>query len=590
MTAPTVLNVYPASSALGIPIGDSVTVQFDQEMDELSINSGTLVLIAPANDVVFGPGLEPLEQQTAEDAESILDTPTYSGYVKGTITFSRVNTSGGIVDDDEVDYDGVGNLWYTIATLTPSQPLKPNVTYTAIVLGDETQTNDFDSGVRTRSVFDAEPVSVSGTGIPIFIGSYTGTSTRTYVLEITSGGATGAATYEWWNEATPLEVYEGVTTTGYRELEDGVIVYFDPDGSFTTGDKWQVVVKPYSLLANNYRWEFTTGSGSILTPPSSSSASGIGTIGAAAGTDTTGLYVSEITPSEGEYGVEISTDPYTGETITIVFNNDLDASTVTEDSISIYTESPNGDTSIASITGDLDFTAAVSGDTISIELDPGQLYQNNIIVIKLDKDIADEDGVTLGEEYISYFATTYTPLYAGIRQIQLEYGASFPSTMKDETIYLAILEASLEVDAISYVTTIANVKLFNIARQNYATCLAARKLLSGAGLGSEKMSKRLGDLTVSRDTGGADIRNELADCIAYWEIAVQSGGGVAPDTSLPPQYTVKGVYADDWMPVGRLWEPTNRIGSYRGSANSSEYRSYRRQWRTHNTRYNRGGS
>lgn len=335
MTAPLILDSYPASSSIGIPIGDSITVTFDQEIDESSVNSGTFVVGAPANDTVFGPGLEPLSQQFSEDRDDILTPPEFGGYIEGTITFSRVDASGSIVDDSEVDYTGARNLWRSVAIFTPKQPLRPNVEYTVILAGDEDQTNDFDSGIRSRTVFDAQPISVIGTGTPIFSGGYTSSTTRTYVLEITGAGVTGAATYDWWNQTSPLVVYSGQTTTGNRELEDGLVVSFSIDGSFAVGDRWTVVVVPYETLANNYSWTFSTGTGSVLTPPTTGSTSGIDAVGY---TSFGSLRVVSIEPVHQATNL----DPNSVTEIVITFNKDVDEDTVIDSNITIWSEPING--------------------------------------------------------------------------------------------------------------------------------------------------------------------------------------------------------------------------------------------------------
>jgi len=590
------LDTYPAPDSTGIAIGDSIKVFFDQEMDESSINSGTFVLAAPNDSIAFGPGLEQIEQKYLDDRADILTSDDYLGYVSGTITFARLDSNGATVSDSEVDYDGDGDTWRTVAIFTPNQPLEANIEYTVILAGDEDQTNDFDSGVKSRSIFDAEPISVSGTGYPTFHGTYTGSTNKTYVLEITGAGATGAATYQWWNKNTPLEVNEGLTTTGNRELEDGIIVSFSADGSFTIGDQWEVVVKPYTLLAATYSWTFESGSGSITTPTSTYSASGIESISTSlsAVSATSSFYVSDIDPAEGEYGVEISESASVGEVITITFTDTIDQSTVDETTVSVRSDSPNGDSALANVTGDLDFTVVVATNTITITLGPAQLYENNIVIITLDKTIADEDGNTLGTDYVSYFATTYNPLYIGLRRVMLDIGSALPSDIKDETIYLAILIASLQANALTFSTTITNATLYNLARAEYTACLAERMLVSGMGLSSDRLSKTLGDLSVSRGSGGdSSLKDELASCMVYWENTLKSGGGVAPDTSIGPQWSVKGGNADDAITVGRLWEPTTKIGHGRGAANTKIYRSgstNRRKDRTYRTRYNRGGS
>jgi hypothetical protein len=585
-TTPSIVDVYPSSQASGIPIGDSVTVTFDQEMDESSINTGTFVVSGPDTSNIFGPDLTPIEQVGVDDQDSVLSSPYFGGFVEGTITFEKTNASGGSVS--VLDQSGAGDQWYTKAIFTPSTPLKPNVEYTILLAGDEDPTNAFDSGVRTRTVFDPTEVSVSGSGTVAFSGGYTGATTRTYVLEITSAGATGVAEYQWWRQSDPLTVYDGATTTGYRELEDGLVVSFGADGSFSVGDQWSVVVVPFIVLPNTYSWTFTTGSGSVLTPPSSSSSSGISLIGSV----TTGaLQVDEMTPYAGQYGVEISEDPYIGESITIDFagTSSIDADTVTSDTVSVVSEPALAGLGLT-YTGELEATATVSGTTITIALEPGQLYQNNIVTITLDKEIANEAGQTLGEDYISYFSTPYTPLYAGDRRIYLDLG-SVLSDVLEETIYLALLEASLAADKISFSTSISNYSFFQHARREYTLCYAEWLLAAGltSSSGGDRLSKRLGSLSVSRGSlsGLEKLKNDKRDCMAYWEITVKTGGEVTPDASLLPQTTVKGLLSEDSITVGRLWEPISRVG-YTPAANTRRGRynySSRRLFRTYRKKH-----
>lgn len=329
-TIPQIISVYPAPNAPGIPIGDQVVVIFDQEMDRSSINSGTFVLTAPDNGVIFGPGLQPINN-TGQD---ILNSPYYGGFVEATISFSRVDISGSSVDDDLVDTEGDGSLWRTAATLIPSQPLRQNVDYHVLLAGDEDQDNLFDSGVKTRTVFDPLEVDVTGSGTLEFAGGYTGQNQRNYILEITSGGATGVATYKWWNELSPLVAYDGVTVTGDRELEDGIIVNFDPDGTFVVGDKWSVVVIPLMLMPNNYVWSFSTGSGSIAVPPSSHSTSGIESIAAASAS----LKIVSIEPAHQATNL----DPSSVTEIVITFNKEVDESTIIDENITIWSEPVDG--------------------------------------------------------------------------------------------------------------------------------------------------------------------------------------------------------------------------------------------------------
>ena len=356
---PFIVDVNPAPDATGIPIGQQVVVTFNEEMDEDTINTGSFVLTAPDTGVTFGEDFNLFDEPELEDSD-LLSSPYFGGYVKGTVSFSRVDSSGGSVDDDVVDYAGNGSLWRTVAIFTPDKPLAPNKRYTIIIAGDEVPEDVLKTGVTSRTVFDANPTSVSGTGILVAGGGYTGDIAKTYTVKVIAGGTVGNATYEWWDNNDPLSVYQGVTTTGNRELENGLYITFDPDGTLVINDTWEIVCLPAIVLPNNYTWSFTTGSGSIITPPSTSSATGIEELSTAT---TGGLKILSVTPKN----LSCNLDPDDFNTIEIKFNKEIDPTTVTDETILLWSESINGDSQFTA-EGTLAKVLSVSGDTITIQL------------------------------------------------------------------------------------------------------------------------------------------------------------------------------------------------------------------------------
>jgi len=194
------------------------------------------------------------------------------------------------------------------------------------------------------------------------------------------------------------------------------------------------------------------------------------------------------------------------------------------------------------------------------------LYENNIVYIQLDKDIATADGSTLGTDITYYFTTTYNPLYASVRQVRLDLGP-FVSDVPDDTINLAIFEAGRDATINSFQNTVFDTTFFNHARFKY-TLLLAELILLRAIMGdvsvSSRMTKSLGDLTVSR--GGnivaIDKRIEkLQEGMEEWLLAVQTGGEIPPGASLKSEVSVKGGTSEDLMLVGRQWHPTSGIGT-----------------------------
>jgi len=555
-TIPNIVNVYPANNAKGVVIGDKITVLFDQAMDEEHINSGSLILIGPTKDFIFGRDFTPLDEPGIED-QQILNSPYTGAYVEGTFSFKRISISG-LDEIDIEDTDGDGSLYRTEVTFTPSQPLHPGVGYTVLLAGDETPTDEYDIGVRTRTVFDTESIK-TGTGILEFKGGFTRETAKTYIVEITSEGSTGNAEYIWWDSDDPLNTFPGITTTGRRQITKGVWVICNPDGVFNAGDTFTVKCVPSIMLENNYSWTFETGSGSIIIPPSTSSTSGIeditveGTVGIGRS-----FGVLSTSPSAREYSIDIS-----HQNIIINFTESPDIETVIPENFSVIADSVDGDPTIPS-NGNLSFSIEQVGSVVTLIIDPDQILWNNIIKVNVGTGIKNTKGEN-SIEYSWYYTTTYNPLYSSIRRIRFDLGPLITS-VPNETIMFAIFEASLYVDAISFMPTSSQSATYlSFAKRELATCLAELMLVSGSqGFGpGDNMSKTLGDLSVKRGEGGysADSKlKELRECIAKWEPVVQSGGELSPYTSLKPGHSVKGATAEDAITVGRLWLPTSMPG------------------------------
>lgn len=359
MSSPQVIDIYPAHTSSGVPTGDSVVIVFDQEMDTDSINEGTFVITAPDNDVLFTGELQQFEPPSFLQQIDILSSPYYGGRVEGTIRFERRNISGGLVDDSLKDHDGDGTLWNTAAIFTPSVPFAPNVKYTVLVAGDTSPSSDFDSGVFTRSVFDTK-LEIGTNESANFCGTYTHDTQDKYFIRIDTAGETGVAEYVWWKESDPLNVFEGITSTGKRELDSGVCVFFDKAADHTVGDKWSVVAKPYELMSTNYSFQFYTGSGSIVVPPSSHSTSGIEPL---VSEDNASLQVVSISPADGATNL----NPETISTIVVKFNKNIDPTTITSETVKVIASAVNGDPDILA-NGTLVTILSVVEDTLTIQL------------------------------------------------------------------------------------------------------------------------------------------------------------------------------------------------------------------------------
>jgi len=113
-----------------------------------------------------------------------------------------------------------------------------------------------------------------------FTGTYNGvnavyTSSGLYIVEITTGGVVGVASFKWTD---PSGVQTTDVTTAFNVvLNNGISVNFDP-ATYVIGDKW-------SLAVDALRYNYNTTKGLTVTPSDVYAASGV-TTGMTQGTQT----------------------------------------------------------------------------------------------------------------------------------------------------------------------------------------------------------------------------------------------------------------------------------------------------------------
>jgi len=182
-----------------------------------------------------------------------------------------------------------------------------------------------------------------------------------------------------------------------------------------------------------------------------------------------------------------------------------------------------------------------------------QLYNNNLVEVTLSSGIMATDGTYLDDGYSFEFLTETDPAYTNLRKVKLEIG-SYLEDLSDLTLQLAIFEASLEVDQISFETD-QNTEFYQHARREWTTCKVAFTLLDNIASHGLK-SKTLDNLHVEYDTNAVNRTIlRIMDCLQKWEPQVIAGG-YALDAQQPVRF-VKGEYDYDRPIVGRMWAPTN---------------------------------
>jgi hypothetical protein len=569
--------VHPTVSGTDVITTDTVWVLFDKEMDQSTV-SDNLFITGPDHDIISGPDLLLYQEYEAEGEEDdILASPGLHGVVQGEVTFERIN-AGDLDTYSGYDYLGAGTNYRTKATITPTYRLTPDTTYYVYLTGDEDSTDSLDTGVSSRTVFDTVKGANLGTGTATYTGGYTGSAAvDTLYAKVTTSGDQSSARYVYWKGSNPT-VIQGPYTASTRamSLSDGVKIAF-AEGTYGVNDTFSCVVKERAIFTGNLYWEFQTGSGSIDAVPDEASTSIIGTPSqtTTSGVTATTFSVTDTSPDDQATNLDLQ-DADT--TITVNFSEVIDNTTVSSSTISVISEPVTGEVDSPDVgvtfSGSLPFVAAVSGSVLQITVVSGYIFDNNVVTVKLEDDIKSVYGVALSEDYEFYFSSSYTPMYSSVRKVRLEYGAQL-SGVADDTINLAIFEASTLADALVWASASTSSTYFLRARREWTTCKAGEMLLTNMlGIHGGLRAKKLGDMEVQYSQNDLQITLERAiNCTQKW-LAVLHGGGYAVQT---PTIAVKGEYDIDRPPIGRGW---GRTSGGVPIANAKRRQNLARRWKS----------
>lgn len=356
-------SLYPPVSGISIPTGISISVTFDQEMDEETV-SNSFFVTGPDNDTWSGPDFAMLDGGPSPgDEEDILQSPGFDGIVQGEITFQRID----LVTDDVVttkDTVGSGLLYRTKAIFTPTNRLREDTEYEVFLSGDDDTTDSYETGVSRRTVFD--PVADGGnTGSgddPVFSGGYVGLAIQdTYVVTITTGGATETAKFQFTKGSDPLDINGPfLAKRSPVLLSDGVSVAFG-SGTYAVGDSWTVIVKQRNVFEGNLIWSFKTGDGSIQTIPDSVS-SGIPCTTTSTSAST--FEVTSMTPAHQSTHLDYENI----NTIEIVFSKDIDPASITQSGVLVQALATDDDPATPA-DGIMNRTLTVQGNKLIITLE-----------------------------------------------------------------------------------------------------------------------------------------------------------------------------------------------------------------------------
>jgi len=339
---PSVSTITPTSGATGVALGQNVIVVFDTAVDKDSVTKGHFIITQSANVVApTGPGLFDELLTGKLVTTNLLTTPTFTGTVAGTITWSAD---------------------FLTFTLDPTELLSANQVYT-VLLSDEivsqTLTDPIAGGGNT------------GTGTMNVVGPYTGTWVAdTYTITITTGGTLTNAVFKWSKASEGID-HTGIVVDRSIDIEDNGLVLKFGAGVYDLNDTFTFDATEGIPLNAITQFTFTTGSPTMVTPSTQAQSNEVIL------EEVGGITQLTSTPTPASVGFKVlSIDPalratdldLTQKLITITFNKDLDAATIDNDSVEVLLETLPADHN-ARMSEPLSKKLTVSGPTLTISLD-----------------------------------------------------------------------------------------------------------------------------------------------------------------------------------------------------------------------------
>jgi len=369
MAAPEIDAIYPSDGGTGIPLGADITITFSSGID-LASGKANVVIYGRDYDQTSGPESAAWIDSDTGNNPYFLRSPGFGGIVECTYSVVYVDGSGAEIDPqpsvtseaDELAGDGADPYRHKLV-ITPKSLLAPEVDYSVYIIGDSE--GGTSSGISKRIVYDVDSSSAtSTTGAVSIYGGYTGTSDEVHI-KITTAGDIGAAKYKWWYDSLGEgSATEGkVTSRRYRRLEDGLQVRFTGSG-FNFDDEYVIALYTPEYLADSFNFTFTSGTGSVISVPSTASTSVIGTE-SSLDADVEYLTVESMDPPDGATHQSNNT-----REIQITFSADLDSTTVTDDTVTVLSYPVSG-------------TFSGVGSASVVELSKGLDVDHSTLTIKL---------------------------------------------------------------------------------------------------------------------------------------------------------------------------------------------------------------
>ena len=358
MATPTISLVYPSNEATAVPVGADIQITFSCGID-LSTAKNNVVVYGKDTDFISGPETATFINQGK--SADFLKSPGFKGVVPCDYELVYIDSNGDKVDVSLLSRveEEAGPYKHKLI-ISPKSILAPNVLYTVYVIGEDEEGTE--KGISSRTVNEVDDTSATSTTGEIFLhGGFTGESDDAINIKITTAGNIGTAKYKWWYDSElEVEAREGkVTSRRFRRLEDNLQIRFS-GSSFILDDSYTVSLNAREFLDSSYSFSFTSSTTQIQEVPDTTSTTVIGTennpiLGY--------LVVVESSPEDGDSNLS-----FKKKQIIIEFDEELDSSTISDDTVTILSYPISGIIDSNEDEEELFKKLTVSGNKLIIDL------------------------------------------------------------------------------------------------------------------------------------------------------------------------------------------------------------------------------
>lgn len=361
MTIQFLSNVsYPQNNEDEFPVGQEIVFIFSESVDIKKIKE-SFVLYGEDFDRTSGPDNALWLNTQSGENPFFLRSPGFKGFVDYDVRQVLINSHKTMEERaSQLQYEPEIDQLSAIV-FTPKTLLRENSKYEIFLVGNnvdslETLPDGFaslskDRALSARTIFDAYSLDVNNDYIDVSsriksYGSFEPKNNEVSAkvnIKIITAGEGSSAKYKWWfddeSEPQPANpVYKDRVSRcvqRWRKLDRGVLVKFSLD-SYEEDELFQINCVKSETLETSYLLSFQTGTGSIYEYPENSSTSPIGVgnlvLPGAIPNQVTGtpLEIVSVTPFDGSVNNALDLNK-----IVIEFNNNLDATTITQDTVTI---------------------------------------------------------------------------------------------------------------------------------------------------------------------------------------------------------------------------------------------------------------